>query len=126
MFTPFQPLKTEKSGCLGCWYRRMPPYCFLCCLKVFLVVARQLFNRSVCYLVGEFSIDLLQQCLTNNICILYYKINRKTCLVHLWCDNALGKCWENTQKACKILGYASCFTCVSPILLTFPACIIAP
>jgi hypothetical protein len=27
--------------------------------------------------------------------------------MRLWCDNALGECWENTQEACKTLGNAS-------------------
>jgi hypothetical protein len=54
------------------------------------------------YMLGEFQRRSFEQnCLLCNIFYLYYKRNRKTRLVRLWCDNALGECWEKTREACK-------------------------
>ena len=39
----------------------------------------------------NFIINLFKYIVCCAITFLYYKRNRKTCLVRLWCDNALGK-----------------------------------
>ena len=63
-------------------------------------------SKSICVTSAltckkNFIINLFQNIVCCGITFLYYKRNRKTRLVRLWCDNALGKCEENTRETCK-------------------------
>ena len=43
-------------------------------------------------------INLLENIVCCAITFLYHKRNRKTRLARLWCDIAVGKCYENSRE----------------------------
>ena len=55
-------------------------------------ISKSIFVTSILTCKENFIINLFEYIVCCPITFLYYKRNRKTRLVRLWCDNALGKC----------------------------------